>query len=289
MRKLKKKLIAVNTLIGALLFFSCTKAPKPLKLNLPPTGSITRGAELVEGLSACAYCHGREPEPYSPLEGGRKIKDSSGELFVPNITPSKSGIGSYSLNDIVKALRENESPKIGRFTSNAHKGYEWLSDYDAFSIALYLKSLKPIEKEVPIRREGVFHKYTLGLIKQPSKVKGFVPRISRKNQVEWGRYLVDHAARCGFCHNSPSSLLFNEGYLEGGKIINTPDGEITVPALRFNTANPISSWGVEEIINYLRTGLTPDGKQVTYCPVNFYKNAGKNDLEAIAVYFKKGL
>ena len=58
------------------------------------------GRTLARGLAACGFCHGSDNTPMSPLSGGRTYSDRFGDLIIPNITPSKSGIGEWTTQEV---------------------------------------------------------------------------------------------------------------------------------------------------------------------------------------------
>jgi mono/diheme cytochrome c family protein len=105
-----------------------------------------RGRYLVEALGHCAECHSARNmlgaiKTSSRLAGGQ---DQEGVGFVPNITPA--GIGSWSSNDIVKALTTGHTPQLRRIGSSmadvvTDTASLKLSDRQA--IAAYLQSLPP--------------------------------------------------------------------------------------------------------------------------------------------------
>lgn len=158
---------------------------------------IERGRQLAL-LAGCQRCHG------SDLSGGT----------ASNISPSQSGTGNYSLREIVNLIRDprNES----------HKGYRWITDMDAFSMAGLIKALKPVDNG-DVKEAKATSDYGLG----------FVPDIKSSNQIEYGKYLVKNIAACDACHRTEAGMFSNEVSFEEGEI--EIDGEdYEVPALRGN-------------------------------------------------------
>lgn len=108
-----------------------------------------RGAYLVEGPGHCGACHtprdafgGREPA--HKFAGG---PSPEGEGYVPNITPSKDGIGDWTEEDIVYALKTGFTPEfdaLGGSMAAVQRNMAQLSDADLAAIAHYLKSLPPL-------------------------------------------------------------------------------------------------------------------------------------------------
>lgn len=117
---------------------------------------VARGKYLVE-IMTCHECHtpgiliGKRREPdLSGSEVGYSIP-GLGVYYGANLTPDvETGIGSWSEDDIVKALRTGERPD-GRILSAVMpvNAFKHLTDDDAYAIAKYLKSLPPARNKVP--------------------------------------------------------------------------------------------------------------------------------------------
>ena len=78
-------------------------------LNLTPN---VQNGQYVFNASGCAGCHkDQEGTDRLMLSGGLVLKTEYGEFYVPNISMSpENGIGAWSLNDFVNALRLGISP-----------------------------------------------------------------------------------------------------------------------------------------------------------------------------------
>jgi cytochrome c553 len=118
---------------------------------------IKRG-EYLASIMDCAGCHTTgvllgKPDPERFLAGsevGFQIP-GLGIFFPPNLTPDrKTGLGNWGERDIIKAVRTGERPD-GRMLAPVmpYHSYSKLSDADAEALASYLKSLKPIQHQVP--------------------------------------------------------------------------------------------------------------------------------------------
>lgn len=114
-----------------------------------------RGAYLVEAVAHCGECH--TPRTFlgavnEDLRYAGSVEGPEGEL-APNITPDeKTGIGSWSTTDIAWFLQTNLLPDgdgtQGLMAEVIDKGYRHMEESDLKAIAVYLKSLPPIENEV---------------------------------------------------------------------------------------------------------------------------------------------
>ncbi len=126
-----------------------TFAPDPSQ-----SAQVNRGAYLVEALGHCGECH----TPRSALGGmiaSKKLSGApaaEGKGFVPNITPDKTGIGSWSAKDISYALQTGFTPKgdvMGGAMAKVQQNMAQLTSEDRDAIAAYLKSLPPVEDARP--------------------------------------------------------------------------------------------------------------------------------------------
>jgi mono/diheme cytochrome c family protein len=118
---------------------------------------VNRGAYLVEALGHCGECH----TPRTSLGGmiaSKKLSGApnpDGKGFVPNITPDKTGIGSWSAKDISYALQSGFTPKgdvMGGSMAAVQQNMAQLTQQDRDAIAAYLKSIPPVENARPKKK-----------------------------------------------------------------------------------------------------------------------------------------
>lgn len=264
-------------------------APAPDRVARPNTPPyLERGRSLVRGLAACGFCHGEEPRPEAVLSGGQEQYDRYGAVPAANITPARAGIGGWSTNEVLRALRSAVAPGGELLSQEVHRGYEWLSDDDALSVAAYLWSLPPVEQEVERRHVTALERNTTGFFESAPEIRGLVPSISPRFQVAYGRYLVDQVARCGYCHTTPAGFVSSAQYLAGGKLVKTASGEKRAPGLTSSAVDGLGSWTEQDIVQFLASGTTPEGRTVdpASCPIAFYRNASPEDAVALAKYLK---
>ena len=109
----KETLISVIIfLVIGLITVSCASIqPAPdVKVELTEE-RIALGKYLVEGPTACGYCHTpgaffNDPIEEKHLSGG-KIEDSNFTAYSANITPDvETGIGGWTDGEIIRAIRE---------------------------------------------------------------------------------------------------------------------------------------------------------------------------------------
>ncbi len=272
--------------LAAAFVVGCGGANPPVLIGSGIDSTPERGRELVNGLAACGFCHGSKPEPFAVLSGGQVIQDRYGDVVAPNLTQAASGLREWSDGEIVTALRSHEGKDGRRMSSDAHIGMEWMSDSDISAIVRYIRKLPPIERQVPKREIGVMARISKGLLEARPVHKGYVAAINPSFKEQYGRYLVEHVARCQTCHNSPDTLLGDGRYLAGGRQVWRGGKSKVAPGISNSKAQGIGDWSTADVVDYLVSGTTPDGRAVNpqFCPVKFYREASRSDLEAIAVY-----
>ena len=124
---------------------------------------VQRGEYMVE-LLGCGACHTDgalvgTPDMDKALAGSRTgiaytsplDKDYPGVIYPPNITPDvKTGIGDLSDVQIGNAIRAGIGRHVGRrMATMPWQGYAKMNDDDVDAIVSYLRSIRPVQHEVP--------------------------------------------------------------------------------------------------------------------------------------------
>ena len=118
---------------------------------------VERGQYLAQ-IMDCGGCHNTgaftpEPNMKTPLAGsmiGFEIP-GMGIFYPPNLTPDeKTGLGKWSDDEIIAAFTKGALPD-GRILAPAMPwmSYGHISADDAKALVTYLKSLTPVEHQVP--------------------------------------------------------------------------------------------------------------------------------------------
>jgi hypothetical protein len=211
-----------------------------------------------------------------------------GEVRGPNITLAKTGIGDWSELGFKNLLRANIRPDGSELGSDRHRGFEWLADSDIGAITAYLRSLPAVENTVESRRLSFIDRNTTGFFDTRLHVRGQIPAISPTFQKEYGQYITDHVARCGSCHTRRGGVFSSDEYLAGGQEISF-DGEYKIaPNITSSNTVGIGSWSEVSIRDFLRSGKTPEGREVDsrFCPVQFYARAPTEQIDAVVAYLR---
>jgi mono/diheme cytochrome c family protein len=131
-----------------------TFAPDPKQ-----SAEINRGAYLVDGPGHCSECHSPRNAIGGIIQGeafaGARTPEGKGKI--PNITPSKDGIGDWSAEDIAYLLETGNTPDfdvIGGLMAPVQENMAKLKPEDRTAIADYLKSLPPLPDAVPRKNKA---------------------------------------------------------------------------------------------------------------------------------------
>lgn len=248
---------------------------------------VERGRYIVEVIGACGNCHtpnGPEGKINSQnLAGGVHIPDGGMNAWSSNITPDhETGIGSWTDEQIIRAFREGIRPDgsvIGPMMPIVL--YRQISDRDARAIVAYLRTVKPISKEVPAST------YPFPLPENYGPPLGEVPEPDRNARLEYGEYLAGPLGHCMECHSTPgeSGMPDLENALGGGGLMfHGPWGVSAAPNI---TPAGIGKLSDEEVRQIITTGTRADGSRLLP-PMGFayYSKLTDSDLDAIVAYLR---
>ena len=257
------------------------------------TGSapVVRGAYLVHA-GGCTTCHTEKGG--DAFAGGRPLKTPFGTFFSPNITPDKeTGIGVWSDDDFVRALREGVRPDGAHyFPVFPFTTYTRMTRSDAVAIKAYLFSLAPINK--PNKDHAVPFPFSWRFTQTGWKLLffsagQFAPDSSQSAEWNRGAYLVEALAHCGECH-TPRNIfggINRDEWLSGN--VDGPDGEF-VPNITPDDETGIGKWSEGDIIQLFKIGFKPNFDDVQGTMGEAVEDGLKHltdaDLKAIAVYLR---
>jgi mono/diheme cytochrome c family protein len=128
---------------------------------------MSRGKYLVD-MAACSDCHTpmKHGQPVAGMEfaGGQVFDEPTGKIATSNITPDATGIGAYTEEMFVKALRAGY---VGTRQLNILMPWQFYSgqtDEDVKAIYAYLRTVPPVNHRVdnskpltPCKKCGLIH------------------------------------------------------------------------------------------------------------------------------------
>jgi len=291
---MKKSLIALLLLAAGVLALAVGWVLSALAV--PHIALTAYNPDLVNGrtmflIGGCSSCHAVPKQEDATRLGGRlALPTAYGTFHVPNISSdAKDGIGGWSEAQFIAAMRYGISPSGQHlYPAFPYTSYQAMRTEDLRDLFAYLKTLPAVSGAAPdhalkfpfnIRRSvGLWKLLFLDLAP-------FKPDASQSEQWNRGAYLVNAPGHCAECH-SPRNLLgaiIASRRFTGGQ---SPTGQGGVPDL---TQGKLHDWKVQDFVEVLDSGMTPDSDRVGGAMVEVVANTrqlGAADREAMAVYLK---
>ena len=243
--------------------------------------------QLVFYATGCASCHSAaEAEDRLVLTGGKSFPTDFGTFYAPNISSDpNAGIGTWSDIDIATAILKGTSPaKRHYYPAFPYASYERMEAADIADLIAFLRTL-PAD-QTPSQSHNVGFPFniraTLGGWKYLFTERGWVVSGDLTPDQARGRMLVEAMGHCGECHTPRNALgAMKRGAWLAGAPIQGKSGR--TPDLRPDSLQ----WTENDIVAYLKTGLTPDYDSAGGEMVDVIENTSQlpeSDLEAIAAY-----
>ena len=293
---------------GAVAWISVTlPAKRPAsteKLEATPA-RLARGEYLVEHVADCLGCHSDHLTTYGfPVKPGTKgqggyIFDEKvgfpGVVAAQNITPDpQTGLGKWTDGEVLRAIREgvdrNGEPL---FPMMPYQHLRNMSDEDAKSVVVYLRTLPPIRHSVPAKHLS----FPLNIIVRtiPKPLDGPVPDPDPKDALAHGKYLA-RMGGCFECHtpHDDKNRLIEADAFSGGWKMQGPWGTVITANLTPAGHTYIGSHTREEFIGRFQSlaAITPENAppaapgRNTVMPWLAFARMTPEDLGAIYDYLR---
>lgn len=252
---------------------------------------LTHGRYLVETVAGCGNCHTPHLpdgllDPSKKFSGAFVIKEPVFEAHAANITPDmETGIGAWSKDDIVHAIRNGQRPDGTYLGPPMSFGwYRGMSDTDVQAIAAYIKSVPAVRNTVPKST------YQFPLTGYGPPVT-HVPDMPKTDQVKYGEYLAGPIGHCMDCHTTYVAGRPDMKQLGRGGNVYTNVFNLGVTAVSANitsdTTAGLGSWTDDEITRAITTGVSRNGRMLAkIMPFALYAKMEPSDLNAIVAYLR---
>jgi len=263
---------------------------------------LIHGAYLANHVAACMDCHAvrdwslfsAPPVPGSLGAGGERFGREMGlpgELYSANVTPHK--MSAYTDGELFRLIttgvtRDNRV----MFPLMPYKAYSHMDREDVNSIIAYIRSLDPIENDIP--SSNVDFPMNL-LIKLEVPTFQDVKRPDAADRLAYGQYLIIVGA-CADCHNySDGPTTDFENPFRGGMEFKFSSGAITRSAnITPDSTTGIGLWTEQMFVDRFKafdpdsTAFVPvmDGGFNTPMPWTMYAGMTDDDLRAIYAYLR---
>lgn len=277
------------------------KIEKAPDIKIEPTAErLARGKYLFNSVYACVDCHSQRDFskltmpviPGTEGMGGQKFSEEfsiPGTIYTRNITPA--GVGHWTDGELFRAITEGVN-KDGDplFPIMPYLVYGKQDREDIYSVIAYMRTLPPIQNDVPEKELD----FPLNFIERTIPEKSnFTKRPDPLDKIAYGKYLVDGAS-CSDCHTpSEDGKPKMDEYLSGGMEIPMPVNKILRTAnITPDKETGIGSWTKEQFISRFKSSLAPEyrntrvnpGEYNTVMPWSIYGTMKEEDLGAIYDY-----
>jgi mono/diheme cytochrome c family protein len=307
LKKIIYTVLAIVVLGTGWFFFNFTvllprDIPVPeITLSSSPA-EIERGRYLATHVAVCMDCHSARDWSYfsGPITPGTLGK--GGEVFdretgLPGLVTSKN-ITPYNLGDwsdgelfrvITGGLRKNGD---ALFPLMPYDAYRTMDERDLLAIMAYLRTLEPIENDVPDHQLD----FPLSLIVNSIPREAELRTVDRTDPIEYGEYLATLAG-CTWCHTplNETQQIIPEQSLAGGHEFYMGEFVVRAANISPDQETGIGNWSLDDFIARFReyrgqSGRTipigPDGFN-TLMPWTMYADMTDQDLGAIYVFLMR--
>ena len=263
---------------------------------------IKRGDYLANHVTMCIDCHserdfttfGGPVVQGTEGKGGEKFSKElgfPGDFYAANITPA--GIGNWTDGELFRAITTGVS-KDGHalFPLMPYPNYARLDKEDIYSIIAYIRTLKPIENNIP-KSEPAFPVSIL--INTMPKEANFSPVPPKEDLIAYGKYIFT-AASCTDCHTPmDKGERIADKFAAGSFDFKLPDGTVVRSAnITPHKQTGIGNWTEQQFVSrfkmYSDSTYVPykvgPGEFKTMMPWQAYSNMDEQDIKALYAYLR---
>jgi mono/diheme cytochrome c family protein len=257
----------------------------------PPDPTLIAKGEYLARAGDCIACHtAHEGKLFA---GGLPMATPFGTLYTSNITPDpQTGIGTWRSDQFYKMMHSGRFPDGGLvYPAMPFASYSKVTREDSDAIYAYLRTVPPVKqvnREHDLRFPYNNRSLILGWRTLFFREGEYKPDPTKSDEWNRGAYLVEGLGHCGMCHTAINALggSSESQAFEGGLI---PMQNWYAPSLTSNKEAGLGDWSIEEITDYLRTGISSRG--AVYGPMaevvyNSLQYLNDSDIRAMAVYLK---
>jgi hypothetical protein len=264
---IKKALLAVLVLLvlGTAFFFFRFTVLLPRDIPVPvitlPTApaEIERGRYLATHVFVCMDCHSTRDWNYfagplvpGTLGKGGEVYDRDtglpGVLISKNITPH--GLSDWSDGEVYRAISGGlQADGDALFPLMPYDAYRTMEQSDLLAIIAYLRTLTPIDNDVPDHQLD----FPLNLIVNSIPKEAEPRTVNRDDPVEYGGYLSQMAG-CTWCHTpiNATQQSVPEQLLAGGHEFVLQGKVVRATNISSDKDTGIGNWTREQFIQRFR-------------------------------------
>jgi mono/diheme cytochrome c family protein len=292
--------ILVLGVVGYVSFFLPNIAVKDIRVEITPE-RVERGEYLANHVMVCMDCHSRRDWSLfsGPISAGTLGAGSDGftpemgfpgTFYAPNITPAN--LTSWSDGEVYRAITSGVNRDGDPlFPVMPYHSYGHADQEDIYAVIAYLRTLKPIENEVPPSNPDFPMSIIMHLMPAEAQL---VQRPRKEYLVAYGNYLATISA-CADCHTPFEKGQPVEGmHYAGGREFAMSWGTLHTPNLTPDKATGIGAWTELVWLNRFaaydsihKLPLVTASEQFnTLMPWHMYAQMSTDDLKAIYAYLQ---
>ena len=262
---------------------------------------IEHGRYLAMHVAVCMDCHStRNWDYYSgPIvpgtlgQGGERFDEESGlpgVMLSKNITPYN--LGDWSDGELFRGITGGlQKNGDALFPLMPYDAYRTMDEDDLLAIMAYIRTLEPIENDIPKHQLN----FPLSLIVNSIPREAKLRRIDRSDALAYGEY-VANLAGCTWCHTplNASQQVDTDRLLAGGHEFVMGEYVVRASNISSDKDTGIGSWTLEKFIAGFRRYQSAEGRMIpmaeggynTLMPWTMYANMTDEDLDAIFTFLQ---
>ena len=271
----------------------------PLETVAIPTdpASLARGQHIFR-FRGCEACHSGggslhvdshlnlASQDLPDMEGNIYLDDPAvGRVIASNLTSGMGGVGSlYADQDWARAIRHGVRPDKTPLLFMPSTEFYFLSEEDLGAVIAFIKRALPVDNDLTASSVSWIGRAVMTLVPAITFIPAeLIPHEAARPAApevgitpEYGEYLT-HS--CKVCHGLTMS---------GGAIPGFPSTWPPAPNLTFGGGSALPSWTEEGFMSTIRSGVTPEGREIRgeYMPWGSYKFMNDEELKAVWVYLR---
>jgi len=304
---IRKILLAILTVVvlgtGWFFFNFAVLLPRDIpvpEVTLPTSAEqIERGRYLAMHVAVCMDCHSTRnweyfagPITLGTLGKGGEVFDRDtglpGLLISKNITPYN--LGEWSNGELYRAITGGlQADGDALFPLMPYDAYRTMDERDLLAIMAYLRTIDPIENDVPDHQLD----FPLNLIVNSIPLEAELKTVNRDNKLEYGEYLANLAG-CTWCHTpiNATNQLIPEQLLAGGHEFYLNGKVVRAANISPDKEAGMGNWTEAQFIARFRQYQGEAGRTIplaesgnqSLMPWTMYADMSDADLAAIYAY-----
>jgi hypothetical protein len=275
--------------------------------------SIARGDYLVNHVAACGDCHTPRDAMGTPIAGKllagnaafadlNPADDTVGLLPAPNLTPDKAtGLGNWTDEQVKAAflngVDDEDEPLLSVMP---YYVFHNMTDDDADSIVMYLRSIPAVKNEIPERQDLGFPVIQAQPVPSSDLPDTTLePSDPNYERAQNGRYLAANVGVCLECHTEHDPQgevpLMLDKLFQGNEVFTREQLHLPpiFPEAIYSSnitpgENGIKDWTPEDVVKVLKEGIDDEGQALCppmpFGPMGAFGGLSDSDARDIGIY-----